>query len=265
MPDWHDSPENGIRVWPRDSLRTLVCLGDSLMRNQEMASETQFPARLQERIDHPDSGLKERWRVVNAGKHGDPSINGVKRWKKMIARNSRAPDILVIALGANDFFAHHGLAHLEINLQKIIKLTLEWNEQARIIVASMAIPVDTGKQLRADLDAYCHNKFPDLPSPSFAPDNLTRFGNAYKAVAENNPRVEVTPYILEGITGNPELSRDVIHANEAGIEVVTSRIYNAFEPIARGLEKRPGLDDLFARSEVSLDAPQPPRLLSRQH
>jgi hypothetical protein len=75
--------------------RTIVAFGDSLTSGRGLPLEQAFPAVLERRLRA--QGLP--FRVVNHGVSGDTTTDGVRRVKAALAEQ---PEILILALGAND-------------------------------------------------------------------------------------------------------------------------------------------------------------------
>ena len=85
----------------------IVVLGDSLAVSPSRSEN--FPAILEARL--AAAGLS--WRVFNAGVRGDTTAGGLRRIDTLIA--SHRPDILILALGAND-----GLRRVDVKIYPAI-------------------------------------------------------------------------------------------------------------------------------------------------
>src|SRR3989304_2172458 len=75
--------------------RVVVCFGDSLTAGLGVAPDETYPALLAARLH----AAGYRYRVVNAGVSGDTTAGGLRRvdWALRLT-----PDIVILALGAND-------------------------------------------------------------------------------------------------------------------------------------------------------------------
>src|SRR5258708_29786939 len=58
VPKWNDTGSN-----------VLLAIGDSLTQPGNLPTKSLYPAKLEERLNAPESGLKQRWRVVEGGMH----------------------------------------------------------------------------------------------------------------------------------------------------------------------------------------------------
>src|SRR5260221_1547288 len=96
-----------------DSLPRIVVLGDSLSSGRGMARDEAYQAVLQDRLD--EAGL--RFDVVNAGRSGATSADGVRRLSGVLGDDVR---ILIVALGANDGLRGMAVERLKSNLSGII-------------------------------------------------------------------------------------------------------------------------------------------------
>lgn len=93
---------------------TIVMLGDSLTAGFGLAAKDALP----EQIGVVLAGKGYDFEIVNAGVSGDTSAGGLARYDWSVA--SAKPDMLILALGANDFLNGIPAAKARANLSAII-------------------------------------------------------------------------------------------------------------------------------------------------
>lgn len=176
--------------------RTIAVLGDSL--SVSPSPDESFPAVLQRRLEAGRRG----WRVVSVGENGDTTADGLARLDALLEEK---PDILVLALGANDGIRGIPLDTVRQNLDTII--TRAQAAGARILLCGMEAPPLNG--LRYSL-AF-HFIFPDLATTYDLP---------------------LVPFLLTGVIGRRELNReDWVHPNASGAERIAETIWLVLEPM----------------------------------
>jgi acyl-CoA thioesterase-1 len=184
-----------------DTLK-IVALGDSLTSGHGLGRGHAYPAVLEASLR--EAGLPSS--VVNHGVSGDTTTGGVRRLEAALAEN---PQILIVALGANDGLRGVPVATVRRNLEQIIEAA-----QARgvsILLCGMdALPL-YGWQYTMDF----HNVYPEL------------------AKKYNVPLV---PFLLTGVVANQSmLLPDMIHPNVAGAKAIAVNIWPYLQPLAAAL------------------------------
>lgn len=169
---------------PTPEARPLVVfLGDSLTAGDGVEEDVTFPALVRKML--AERGVVAR--VVNAGVSGDTSAGGSSRLDWLLAQS---PDVVVVALGANDGLRGLDLAALERNLREIV-LRIR-SRGARAVLAGMRLP------------------------PNYGEDYATRFAALYPRLAAELG-VALIPFLLEGVGGEVDLNlADGIHPNAEG-------------------------------------------------
>src|SRR5215813_11612514 len=113
----------------------VVALGDSLTAGLGVAADEAFPARLQARI-HAEG---YDYRVVNAGVTGDTTAGGLRRVDWALRAH---PEVVIVALGANDGLRGQSPAAIRANLEEIIARLQAAG--ARVLLAGMRLPPNYG-------------------------------------------------------------------------------------------------------------------------
>jgi len=171
--------------------QTILCLGDSLTEGYQLKKEEAYPYLLEQSLKKDFPQIK----VINAGVSGATSASGLKRLSWYL---SAKPDVMFLALGAND-----GLRGLKVeetykNLSAIIKEAQ--NKKIKVVLAGMYVPTNYGKKYADDFR-----------------NNYTRLVKEF--------HLPFLPFLLEGVAGNPELNlSDGIHPNPKGHLIMTKNI-----------------------------------------
>jgi acyl-CoA thioesterase-1 len=180
----------------------ILDFGDSLTAGYGLTPEQAFPARLE--IALRRQGLEAR--VVNGGVSGDTTAGGLARLDWALAEN---PDLVILALGANDALRGIDPAAVRDNLDKMIQ-KIEASG-AKVLLLGMFAPPNWGEEYRNAFDRI----FPELARAHGVP---------------------LYPFFLEGVAMKPELNQpDGLHPNERGVAVLVDRI----APVVAGLVRSP--------------------------
>ena len=177
----------------------VLCLGDSLTEGQGVAPEQAWPSVLERRLrasGHP--GV----RVVNAGTSGSTSASAVSRLKWQLRSQ---PDLLVLALGANDGLRGVDLASTRRNLDDAIALARR--SGVRVVLAGMQLP------------------------PNYGPAYTRDFQALFVELAKQH-EIALIPFLLDGVAARPELNlADGVHPNARGYERVAENVFAVLEPL----------------------------------
>jgi acyl-CoA thioesterase I len=169
----------------------ILDFGDSLTAGLGLAPADAFPARLEARLHR--EGIAAR--VVNAGVSGDTTAGGLARLDWALADK---PDLVILALGANDALRGIDPATVRGNLDNMIEKIQA--DGAKILLLGMVAPPNWGEEYKRDFDRL----YPELAGARHVP---------------------LYPFFLEGVAMNPELNQpDGIHPNAQGVAVLVDRI-----------------------------------------
>ena len=178
----------------------VLFLGNSLTAGYGLSPDEAYPALLQTRID----SLKWSVTIINAGVSGDTSAGGLTRLAWQL---ENPPDVLVVALGANDGLRGLPPTMTKSNLTQIIRQAREANPNVSILIAGMQVP------------------------PNLGPIFQEEFRDIYPSIAEEMD-TELIPFLLEGVGGVTELNQsDGIHPNAAGQRRLADTVWEALAPI----------------------------------
>jgi acyl-CoA thioesterase-1 len=177
---------------------TILFLGDSLTEGYQLAKEDAFPAIIEQSLKKKYPDL----RVINGGVSGATTASGLKRlsWYSKIK-----PDILVLALGANDGLRGLNLKESEKNLSLVIEKAKD--EKMKILLVGMKMPTNYGEPYR------------------------TQFEKLFPVIAKKYS-IPLVPFLLEGVGGKPQLNiADGIHPNPEGHKMMAKTVLKELEKI----------------------------------
>ena len=178
--------------------KTVLFLGDSLTEGYQLDKEDAFPFLIENQLKPKYPALK----VINGGVSGATTASGLKRLNWYVKAN---PDIIVIALGANDGLRGMNLKESEKNLSALIEKAQSKN--IKVVLVGMKMPTNYGEPYRSQFEKL----FPVL-------------AKKYK--------LDLIPFLLEGIGGNPKLNlADGIHPNSEGHKIMAKTILKVLEPL----------------------------------
>ena len=197
---------------PQESVRggspslKIVAFGDSLTSGHRLGARLAYPAILERRL--ASAGLSAT--VINQGVSGDTSGRARRRLKAAI---DAKPQILIVALGANDGLAGVPVSQLRSNLEEIIVTARDSGIQV-VLCGMEALPL-YGWQYTVAF----HQVFPSLAA---------KYG------------VPLVPFLLDRVIGNADLmTSDGIHPNAEGVKVLADNIWPYLQPLAESVVRTP--------------------------
>lgn len=186
---------------PALAQRTLLVFGDSLSAAYGLATSQGWVSLLGERIAR--DGLD--WRVVNASISGETTAGGLRRLPEDLKRHR--PNLVVIALGANDGLRGQPVAAARGNLEEMIRL-------AR---AARAEPVLVGLMI----------------PPNYGIDYAREFRDLYPQLARK-ARVPLVPFLLDGVADRRDLFLpDQLHPSAEAQPRILDNVWPTLEPLLR--------------------------------
>jgi acyl-CoA thioesterase I len=190
---------------PAEPTGTIAVLGDSLAVSP--TREANFPAVLQRRL----ATEGDPWRVLNFSRNGATTAEGVARLDEVLAE---APDILIVALGANDGVRGVPVETVRAQLDDII--TRAMTRGIRVLLCGMEAP----------------------------PLNGLRYSLAFRGVFPGLAReydLPLVPFLLTGVVGRPDMNlEDWVHPNALGAERIADTVWVFLEPMVRRVHVHAG-------------------------
>lgn len=177
--------------------KTVLVMGDSLTEGFRLAKEEAYPYIIEQELKkkHPDI------KVINGGVSGSTSASAMKRLDWYLRAK---PDIMILALGANDGLRGVKTEETEKNLDAVIEKAKASGIQ--VILAGMKLPPNFGKVYTGKFN----NLFPDLAGKH---------------------KLKFIPFILQDVAGNPALNLpDGIHPNPEGHKIMAKTVMKYLEP-----------------------------------
>jgi len=169
----------------------ILDFGDSITAGYGLPAGQAFPVRLETWLH--EHGIAAR--VVNAGVSGDTTAGGLARLDWALADK---PDLVILALGANDALRGIEPSTVRDNLDKII-VKIQ-TSGAKLLLVGMLAPANWGEDYKRAFDLI----FPELARIHHLP---------------------LYPFLLEGVAMKPELNQpDGLHPNERGVAILVDKI-----------------------------------------
>jgi acyl-CoA thioesterase-1 len=179
----------------------IVALGDSLTAGLGVAPDEAYPARLEARLRREGFA----YRVINAGVSGDTSAGGLRRVDWVLRAK---PEIVIVALGANDGLRGQSPQVMRDNLEAIVARLQAAG--ARVLLVGMRLP------------------------PNYGAEYAREFEAVFPAVARR-AKVAFMPFLLDGVAADARLNQaDGIHPSAAGYAVIAERIWRHLRPLLAG-------------------------------
>ncbi len=172
-------------------------MGDSLTEGYRLGKEEAYPHLMEQTLKKKYPDIK----VINGGISGSTSASAPKRLEWYLRAK---PDIMILALGANDGLRGLKVEETQKNLDLVI--TKAKNLGIKIILAGMRMPPNYGKEYTKKFDAL------------------------FPALAKKH-NLKLIPFILEDVAGTPALNLpDGIHPNPDGHKVMAKNVLKYLEP-----------------------------------
>ncbi|AUM01484.1 MAG TPA: arylesterase [Pseudothauera hydrothermalis] len=178
---------------------TILVWGDSLSAGYGLRPDQAWPTLLQTRLAR--EGFPHR--VVNASVSGETSAGGRSRLPAALARYR--PDVLILALGANDGLRGLPPEHLADNLGAMIEAA--HRAGARVLLAGMQMP------------------------PNYGPVYTRRFAETFARVAQAH-KVALLPFLLEGFAERRALFQpDGLHPTADAQPLILDNVWPRLMPL----------------------------------
>lgn len=172
----------------------ILILGDSLSAGLGVEPEQAFPALIHDRLKQ--KGF-HHVTLTNGSISGSTTAGAVSRLKWFLRIK---PDILVLALGANDGLRGLSTGQMTQNLDKTIVLAKE--KGIRVILAGMKLP------------------------PNYGPEYAEDFEAVFASLAQKYD-LPFIPFLLKDVAGIASLNQaDGIHPNAKGHKIIAATVFD---------------------------------------
>jgi len=189
-------------------MKNILFFGDSLTAGHGLPAAQSFPALLQQRVD----AQQLLYKAYNYGVSGETSAGGRQRLPTVLARH--APDVFVLALGANDGIRGIPVRETTQNLQFILDAVHRQFPAAQRVLAGLEFPFDLGPLGGHRLAHYA-----------------TEFKALFRTLADRNS-LPFVPFLLQGVLGRRELNLpDGVHPNAAGQRLLADNVWQVLGPL----------------------------------
>lgn len=186
--------EEGKQLVDVTTKKTILFFGNSLTAGYGIDPEESFAGRIQTRLD----SLEKEYRAINGGLSGETTAGGLSRLDWFLEEE---PYLFVLELGGNDGLRGIPLTETKKNLLAIVDKVRAKYPNTKIILAGMQIPPNMGKEYTEEFKAI------------------------YPAVAKEK-NIELIPFLLEGVAGDPDLNLpDGIHPTAEGHRLVMETLW----------------------------------------
>lgn len=174
----------------------ILFLGDSITAGLGVELENAYPAVINDMFNDMFEEKGMQVRITNGSISGSTTAGALSRLKWFLRGN---PDILVLALGANDGLRGLSTHEMHQNLERTIVLARQ--NGIRVILAGMQIPPNYGQ-------AYSK-----------------AFREVFAFLADKYD-LSFIPFLLKEVAGNPLLNQaDGIHPNRAGHRIIAATVF----------------------------------------
>ena len=189
-------------------MKNILFFGDSLTAGYGLPAADSFPARIQEKL----AAVDLPYRALNYGVSGETSAGGRQRLPTVLARH--APDVFVLALGANDGLRGIPVRETVANLRFILAEVRRQFPAARLVLAGLEVSFDLGPLGLPGLSRYAQE-----------------FNALFRTLAETEG-LPLVPSLLAGVLGRPALNLpDRVHPNAAGQRLLAANVWAVLEPL----------------------------------
>lgn len=188
-----------LSTFSEEGPKRILFLGDSLTAGYGVQEKAAYPALFQELVTKE---LKREVVILNGSVSGSTTASGMSRLRWYLRRT---PDVVVIALGANDGLRGIAIEESKKNLDEMIRAAKE--AQIQVVLAGMLMPSNYGEDYR------------------------TKFASMYEELVKKH-NVVLIPFLLEGVATVKELNQaDGIHPNEEGHKIMAQTVYKTLKEL----------------------------------
>lgn len=177
----------------------VLVYGDSLSAAYGMPRNAGWPSLLERRLGEQ----RPPWRVANASVSGETSAGGLARLPALLDR--LAPDLVILALGANDGLRGLPTARMADNLRAMVRLAK--GRGARVLLVGMRLP------------------------PNYGSAYTREFQDVFVRLAQQED-VPLVPFLLDGIATDPSwFQADGLHPTAEAQPRLLDTVWRGLAPL----------------------------------
>lgn len=178
---------------------TILVFGDSLSAGYGLRTSDAWPSLLAEQLRTAKPG----YTVINASISGETTAGGRTRLPAALAQHR--PEILILALGANDGLRGLSLDAMRDNLQAMISAAQQ--ARAKVLLVGMEIP------------------------PNYGPAFTAKFRTVFQDLAARN-KTALVPFLLDGFGDKRDyFQADTIHPTAAAQPLILKNVWPKLRPL----------------------------------
>jgi acyl-CoA thioesterase I len=182
------------------SAATILVYGDSLSAGYGLPADKAWPSLLGARLQ------KERfdnYKVANASISGETTLGGRNRIAPALAQHR--PDVVIVALGANDGLRGAGLDTMRSNLEAIVDESRKAG--ARVLLVGMRLP------------------------PNYGPAYTEKFQHVFGEVAKSR-KATLVPFLLDGFAEKSAyFLPDGLHPTADAQPLIVDTVWKELKPL----------------------------------
>jgi acyl-CoA thioesterase-1 len=183
------------------SAATIMIYGDSLSADYGLPRQAGWTNLLLQRLHDENFDYK----VVNASISGETTLGGKNRIAE--ALSSHKPEIVIVALGANDGLRGQSLDAMRANLDAIIQTCVK--RKVRVLLVGMRLP------------------------PNYGAAYTEKFHAIFRDLAQRR-KLPLVPFLLDGFADNAALFQaDGIHPAVQAQPLMLDNIWKILRPMLR--------------------------------
>jgi acyl-CoA thioesterase-1 len=183
------------------SAATIMIYGDSLSAGYGLPRQAGWTNLLLQRLHDENFDYK----VVNASISGETTLGGKNRIAE--ALSSHKPEIVIVALGANDGLRGQSLDAMRANLDAIIQTCVK--RKVRVLLVGMRLP------------------------PNYGAAYTEKFHAIFRDLAQRR-KLPLVPFLLDGFADNAALFQaDGIHPAVQAQPLMLDNIWKILRPMLR--------------------------------
>ena len=180
--------------------KTILVFGDSLSAGYGIRQDEAWPSLLAQRLQEK----RLDYNVVNASISGETTAGGRARIDATLSRHS--PQIVILALGANDGLRGLSLASMRDNLASMASSAK--NIKARVLIVGQRLP------------------------PNYGP-YATQFHEGFAEVARSK-QTALVDFLLDGVAADPALFQaDNLHPTAEAQPRILDNVWRVLAPLLK--------------------------------